>query len=55
MGKRELDKTFTARQKINEALLREWDIATHPWEVKVTRVELGDITPSKVVQDSMEL
>ncbi|MEO1095443.1 MAG: SPFH domain-containing protein [Cyanobacteria bacterium J06638_28] len=55
MGKLELDETFTARSEINETLLRELDIATDPWGVKVTRVELRDIVPSKAVQDSMEL
>lgn len=55
IGKLELDETFTARTEINEFLLRELDIATDPWGVKVTRVELRDIMPSKAVQDSMEL
>ncbi|ANV85341.1 paraslipin [Picosynechococcus sp. PCC 7003] len=55
MGKLELDETFTARTEINELLLRELDISTDPWGVKVTRVELRDIVPSKAVQDSMEL
>lgn len=55
MGKLELDQTFTARSEINEVLLRELDISTDPWGVKVTRVELRDIVPSKAVQESMEL
>ena len=55
IGKLELDETFTARSEINEILLRELDVATDPWGVKVTRVELRDIVPSKAVQDSMEL
>ncbi len=55
MGKLELDETFTARSEINEILLRELDISTDPWGVKVTRVELRDIVPSKAVQESMEL
>jgi regulator of protease activity HflC (stomatin/prohibitin superfamily) len=55
MGKLELDQTFTARSEINEVLLRELDISTDPWGVKVTRVELRDIIPSKAVQESMEL
>ena len=55
MGQLDLDRTFTTRSEINEALLRELDIATDPWGVKVTRVELRDIMPSKTVQDSMEL
>lgn len=55
MGQLELDQTFTARTQINELLLRDLDIATDPWGVKVTRVELRDIIPSKAVQESMEL
>lgn len=55
MGKLELDETFTARSQINETLLHELDVATDPWGVKVTRVELRDIVPSKAVQESMEL
>ncbi len=55
MGKLELDETFTARSQINEILLRDLDIATDPWGVKVTRVELRDIIPSQAVQESMEL
>jgi regulator of protease activity HflC (stomatin/prohibitin superfamily) len=55
MGKLELDETFTARTEINETLLRDLDLATDPWGIKVTRVELRDIVPSKAVQESMEL
>ncbi|MBW4465513.1 MAG: SPFH/Band 7/PHB domain protein [Pegethrix bostrychoides GSE-TBD4-15B] len=55
MGKLELDQTFTARAEINEVLLRELDESTDPWGVKVTRVELRDLIPSKAVQESMDL
>lgn len=55
MGKLELDDTFTARSEVNEVLLRELDIATDPWGVKVTRVELRDIIPSPAVLESMEM
>ena len=55
MGQLELDETFSARSQINELLLRDLDVATDPWGVKVTRVELRDLIPSKAVQDSMEL
>ncbi|UBF26640.1 SPFH/Band 7/PHB domain protein [Kovacikia minuta CCNUW1] len=55
MGQLELDETFTARSQINELLLRDLDVATDPWGVKVTRVELRDIIPSQAVQESMEL
>lgn len=54
IGKLELDETFVARSEINNILLRELDIATDPWGVKVLRVELKDITPSSAVQQSME-
>jgi regulator of protease activity HflC (stomatin/prohibitin superfamily) len=55
MGKLELDETFTARSEINEMLLRELDISTDPWGVKVTRIELRDIAPSKAIQNAMEM
>ncbi|MEH2071258.1 MAG: SPFH domain-containing protein [Nostoc sp.] len=55
MGQLELDQTFTARTQINELLLQDLDVATDPWGVKVTRVELRDIIPSQAVQESMEL
>jgi regulator of protease activity HflC (stomatin/prohibitin superfamily) len=55
IGNLELDQTFTARNEINTSLLLDLDKATDPWGVKVTRVELRDILPTKEVQDSMEL
>jgi regulator of protease activity HflC (stomatin/prohibitin superfamily) len=54
MGKLDLDQTFTTRSEVNEALLQELDQATDPWGVKVTRVELRDIKPTKGVQQAME-
>ena len=54
MGKLDLDQTFTTRQEVNEVLLRELDQATDPWGVKVTRVEMRDIKPSRGVQQAME-
>ena len=54
MGKLDLDQTFTTRQEVNEVLLRELDQATDPWGVKVTRVEMRDIQPSKGVKQAME-
>jgi regulator of protease activity HflC (stomatin/prohibitin superfamily) len=55
MGKLDLDQTFSTRSEVNEVLLRELDQATDPWGVKVTRVELRDIQPSKGVQQAMEM
>lgn len=40
----ELDELFTARAEINERLVEELDIATEPWGIKITRVELRDFT-----------
>ena len=54
MGRLDLDQTFTTRSEVNEALLQELDQATDPWGVKVTRVELRDIKPTKGVQQAME-
>jgi regulator of protease activity HflC (stomatin/prohibitin superfamily) len=55
LGNLELDETFTARNQINELLLRDLDESTDPWGVKVTRVELRDIIPVKAVMEAMEL
>jgi regulator of protease activity HflC (stomatin/prohibitin superfamily) len=54
MGRLDLDQTFTTRSEVNEVLLQELDQATDPWGVKVTRVELRDIKPTKGVQQAME-
>jgi regulator of protease activity HflC (stomatin/prohibitin superfamily) len=54
MGKLDLDQTFTTRQEVNEVLMKELDQATDPWGVKVTRVEMRDIQPSRGVQQAME-
>lgn len=55
IGKLDLDETFTAREQINEIILRELDHSTVPWGIKVTRVELKEIIPAKAVMESMEL
>ncbi|MEM9511578.1 MAG: SPFH domain-containing protein [Cyanobacteria bacterium P01_E01_bin.48] len=54
IGQLVLDQTFSSRSEINARLLTELDEATDPWGVKVTRVEVKDIQPSRTVQDSME-
>lgn len=55
IGKLTLDETFSARQKMNAILLAELDAATDVWGVKVTRVEVRDIIPSKDITQAMEL
>ncbi|AGY58322.1 FtsH protease regulator HflC [Gloeobacter kilaueensis JS1] len=54
IGKLELDETFASRSEINQALLRDLDASTDPWGIKVTRVEVRNIAPSRTVLDSME-
>jgi len=54
VGLIDLDQTFSARQQINDRLLQELDMATDPWGIKVTRVELRDILPSDGVSAAME-
>ncbi|MBD1922885.1 paraslipin [Microcoleus sp. FACHB-831] len=54
-GQLELEETYSSRNKINQTLLHQLDEATGSWGVKVTRVELRDITPAKTVMESLEL
>lgn len=55
IGQMNLDETFASRREINQSLLRQLDEGTGSWGVKITRVEVRDITPAKTVIDSMEL
>lgn len=55
IGKLTLDETFSARQRMNAVLLEELDRATDDWGVKVTRVEVRDIVPSKDIMNAMEM
>ena len=45
IGDLELDETLTSRETINTKMRATLDTATDPWGIKVTRVELKDITP----------
>lgn len=51
----ELDQIFTARAEINEALVEQLDIATEPWGVKITRVEMLDFTiGNKLIHEALK-
>lgn len=54
IGELELDETLTSRDTINSKLRAVLDDASNKWGVKVTRVELQDITPPDSVRDAME-
>lgn len=54
IGKLTLDDTFSAREQINSVLLRDLDIATEPWGIKITRVEVRDIIPNREILGAME-
>ena len=53
IGSMDLDESLSRRDEINAKVLVAVDQATHPWGIKVNRIELKDIQPPRDLVESM--
>ena len=54
VGELTLDESLTSRDSINAKMTASLDAATDEWGIRVTRVEIRNITPSADIRESME-
>ena len=54
IGGMTLDEALTSRDLVNARLTELLDVATDPWGIKVTRVELKNILPPDEIRHAME-
>ena len=54
IGKIDLDRTFEERAQINGNVVREVDLASEAWGVKILRYEIRNINPPRDVIQAME-
>jgi regulator of protease activity HflC (stomatin/prohibitin superfamily) len=54
IGKIELDRTFEARESLNQQVVEALDDAAQNWGIKVLRYEIKDIQPPHSVLEAME-
>ena len=54
VGKLTLSRIFSERESLNDKIVKEVDIASDPWGIKVLRYEIKNISPSRHVVTTLE-
>ncbi len=54
VGKLTLSQIFSERETLNETIVKEIDVASDPWGIKVLRYEVKNISPAQKVVHTLE-